>query len=301
MKILAFLALFALFSACASTAPPESEAPSVTFSPVESEAPTPAPPTRTAGGEQPPSPEVTAPPEPEPTPVPEDWQKIFRQFIETKYDKILESFLSGVAGIGFIDLNLDGLPELLIFDLGASASMGVQIFDIIDGEVECVSANIAPVGEAFGGGHMSDACVTANELSSFRLLRDKATGEYLFIAQSGNGAMDFLYSAIVKFGEGEDGEVTAEKYLSRFEEYAEADGADRTVTAQSFEYMGAVVDEARYMELLEEFNTAFEDEGYEAQGAFIWENAAYEKDFEGLVAMYDGALKAYVPLGEAAS
>ena len=291
IKMLVLSVFLLAFSAC--EAPPSATLP-----------PTGAPPT-TENSFPPPTelvdpttPTDASPPSSEPTPdAPpvENWEENYRTFIKTEYDKIFESFVSGIAGLGFIDLDFDTSPEFVIFDLGASTSMGVQIFDVIGGEVECVSANIPLVGEVFGKGHLSTASINANEFAAFRLMREQATGNPLFVAYSVNGAVDFLNSEILTFTRGASDEVVVSKFLSKFEEYAESDGGERVLSSQRFEYRGEEIDEASYASAMAEFESGYEDADYEARGVFIWENAAYEKEFQGLIAMFDAAVKAYVP------
>ena len=289
--ILVLSLLFVLFSSCdvapSATKPQDTKPPST----ATAEVVTPSP----ANETKPPVIETDSP-TPSPSETPENWKEIFGEFLETEYDRLIESFVSGIAGIGFIDLDVDGSPELIIFDSGASASMGVQIFDIIGREVECVSANIELVGETFGAGHMSRVAISANEFAAFRLMRDTAAGERLFVADSGNGGPDFLYAELIKLGEGEDGEVTVSKFLSKYEEYEESEEGGRELVSRRFEYMGEEADEERYNSLLSEYEAACEDTGYEAHGVFLWEDVAYEKEVEGLFTMFDAAVKAYVQI-----
>ena|GEM_PF-942920 len=291
IKMLVLFALLLVFSAC--EAPPSATL-TPTVAPPSGESSLPPPPTELED----PTPPTDAAPPPEPTPVAvpdEQWEGKFRTFIEAEYDKIFESFVSGIAGLGFIDLDFDNSPELIIFDLGASTSMGVQIFDVIGGEVECIAANIPLVGEVFGRGHLSSAAISANEFAAFRLIRERATGTPLFIAHSVNGAVDFLNSEIITFRRGAADEVVVSKFLSKFEEYAESDDGERILSSQRFEYRGEEIDEERYSSAMAEFEANYEDADYEAHGVFIWENAAYEREFQGLVAMFDAAVKAYIP------
>ena len=91
----------------------------------------------------PPSP-IPAASEPEVSPSPEtspsfDEKEIYRSFLSENYEKLSAACFGVISGIGLIDLDMDSKLEMVLFDAGASASMGVQLFDIIDGGVECIS------------------------------------------------------------------------------------------------------------------------------------------------------------------
>ncbi len=105
----------------------------------------------------------------------------FLAFIKDSYPQLSEAFFGGISGIGFIDLDCDTGVEMLIFDSGASASMGLQFFDIIDDKVECVSANLTSVKDAYAKEHYSDVIVNANTFDSFRMMLDSATEKKFFL------------------------------------------------------------------------------------------------------------------------
>lgn len=55
------------------------------------------------------------------------------------YTDLLQGLINNsidLYGIGLSDLDLDGIPELIIYDGGASSAHGVNIFQIINGEAE---------------------------------------------------------------------------------------------------------------------------------------------------------------------
>jgi len=214
---------------------------------------------------------------------------LFRAFLQDNYQKLSDAFFGGISGIGFIDLDMDGGIEMLIFDAGASAAMGLQFFDIIDGAVECVSANMTGVGTAFGGAHRSPVIVCANHFDDFRLVSDKNTGEKFYLVQSGNGAVDFSYSELIRFGS-DNGVLTL---TSLFYKYTDFDIDSGATKAERYKIADAEADKAAYETAYISFYAGIEDTDYDAKGAFLWENTQYENGLNGLLAMADKALTLY--------
>lgn len=211
---------------------------------------------------------------------------LFRDFLQDNYQKLSNDFFGGISGVGFIDLDMDGGIEMLIFDAGASAAMGLQFFDIIDDAVECVSANMTGVGTSFGGVHMSPVIVCANHFEDFRLVTDKRTGEKSFIVHSGNGASDFSYSELVRFGS-DTGVLTLTSLLYKYTDFDIDSGA---VKAERFKIAGKDANKTAYEAAYTAFFADVEDSDYDTKGVFLWENPQYENDLDGLLAMADKAL-----------
>ena len=240
------------------------------------------------------TPEPTPEPTPEVTPEPaEPWEELFSAFLKDNYEGLNQVFSGTIAGIGFIDLDIDGSPELLIFDAGASASMGVQFFDIFDGQVVCVSANILEVGRIYGMGHLSSIYVNTNFFDDFRLMRAE-DGERFFCVVSGNGADDFNYTELVCF-ENNGQTLRTVSRLYHYETYSsDSDSAVSSVYEAGGEDITAEEYQARWDEIF-----AAEDLGYNAAGVFIWERSGmYASDYDGFVDMVDAAVAAYVPVPE---
>ncbi len=214
---------------------------------------------------------------------------IFRSFLSDNYQKLSDAFFNGISGIGFIDLDLDGGVEMLIFDAGASAAMGLQFFDIIDDKVECVSANMDAVGEAFGGDHLSKVIVNANRFDDFRLMQDKKMGQKFFIVDSGNGAADFSYNELIRFGN-DNGVLTLKSLMYKYDEY-DIDSGE--LKSESFKVSGKDVEKAKYDAANSAFFSGSEDSSYTAMGAFLWEKDDYGAGLEGLLTMADKAWLLY--------
>lgn len=213
-------------------------------------------------------------------------EQLFLSFLSDNYNALAGIMYDGIAGIGFADLDCDGGMEMIMFDAGASAAMGIQLFDIIDGKVECVSANLSDIGEQFGGEHFSQTSINANYFDDFHLMANKQTGEEFFSITSGNGAVDFSYSEIIRFGaEGENLSLTSVCY--KYEDFDENTG---DVTAANYKVGDKVCEEAEYTAVKTAFEEENEDTQLEIKGVFVWENSSYTDGLDGLMAMAEKAL-----------
>jgi len=215
-------------------------------------------------------------------------KELFRAFLSDNYKKLSDAFSGGISGIGFIDLDLDGAMEMIIFDAGASAAMGAQFFDVSDGKVECVSANMDAVAKAFGGSHLSKVVVNANYFDDFRLMKDKATGREFFLVQSANGAADFSYAELVKFGS-ENDVLTLDSLLYR---YDNLDTETGEAASSNFKVAGKSATDRQYETAYRDFFAGSEDLGFEASGAFAWKGE-FGSGKAGLLAMADEAMSEY--------
>lgn len=234
-------------------------------------------------------------PAPADTPKPTDdtslpRAEIFRSFLSENYQTLSTGFSGGISGLGYLDLDLDGEIELLIFDAGASAAMGLQFFDVVDGTVECVSANMTSIGTAFGGDNLSEVFVNANSFDDFRLMQSKSTGERFFLIESGNGAVDFSYRELIRFGSN-DGVLTLESLMYRYEE---SDPETGLLTMTVFKLAGEPCDQAAYEAAHAQLYADLEDTGYIARGALHWDGSTYGTGLEGLLKMADKAQLLYL-------
>ena len=258
-----------------------------------------------------PVPEPTETPKPDPEPVPDpepreepsnllagystateiDWAGRYRQFLEDNFDVLAALWPDGMSGIGYLDLDLDGVPEMVLFDMGASAALGAQLFDIVGSEVVCVSSLNEAAAAAFGDEYFSPVGVSASAFTDFRLVND---GEQLWFAvRSANGSVDYDWTELVRFGCGEGGVLTLTS-LCRCE--TETDAENGTTLSQSYTVRGEEV-AGEAWEMAEADYAATEDLGYEAAGVFLWEDEEhYDPSLEGLLIMADAAATAYRPI-----
>ncbi|MGI5936486.1 MAG: hypothetical protein ACOX7I_06775 [Oscillospiraceae bacterium] len=236
-----------------------------------------------------PPPETPAPQETaEPTPEPENWEALFTEYLEQNYDSLNNYAMA--TGVGFIDLDLDGYPELLLFDAGASAAMGVHIFDIIDGQVCCASTN-EYVGEKFACEHTSFLNIYANYFEDFRLMVDTSSGEKFFLVRSGNGNTEFFYEELIRFDKSE-AVLRPVSLLYASKSYDE----DGNLSSATYRQGETPIDQAEYDRLYAELFEGIADTGYEAKGVFIWNDSAnYSYTYDGFMAMLRDALAAYEP------
>ena len=212
--------------------------------------------------------------------------EIFRAFLSDNYQKLSEAFFGGISGIGFVDLDMDGGIEMLIFDIGASAAMGLQFFDIVDGSVECISANMDAVGTSFGGKHFSKVIVTANYFEEFRLMEDNTTHEKFFTVSSCNGAADFSYSELIRFGN-DDGVLTLTSLLYLYQDFNIDSGA---VIGETYKVNGIDSGRDQYSAAYEKIFSEISDTGFKAKGVFLSERKDYENGLDGLLVMAEKAL-----------
>lgn len=223
----------------------------------------------------------------------EGWQEAYLTFLEDNYDIFAALWPEGLSGVGFIDLDLDGMPEMLVFDLGASATLGVQLFDLVDGQVCCVSSGLDSAAGAFGEAYFSPVSICASYYDAFRLVRGE--DGYVFWVQSANGTLESAWDEIIRFG-CEDGVLVPVSVCSR---YLESDVETGEVIAERYTVAGDVSDAAGYEQAAAPYVSG-EDTGYEACGMFLWDNMKrYDTTYDGFMAMAQDAATAYAALPSA--
>lgn len=220
----------------------------------------------------------------------EGWQEVYLAFLEDNYDIFAALWPEGLSGVGFIDLDLDGMPELLVFDLGASATLGVQLFDLVDGQVYCVSSGLDSAAGAFGADHFTPLSICASYFDAFRLIETEEG--YLFWVQSANGTLESAWDEIVRF-DCADGVLVPVSVCSR---YLESNVETGEVIAEDYTVAGEVSDAAGYEQAAAPYVNGV-DTGYEAVGVFLWNNMKhYDTTYDGLMAMARDAATAYAAL-----
>lgn len=225
-----------------------------------------------------------------PQPV-DGWQDGYLSFLENCFDIFSALWPDGVSGFGFIDLDLDGTPELAVFDQGTSAAMGVHLFDLQDDWVYCVSSELDSAAGAFSPDHMTDVSVCANFFESFRLCR---TGDgWCFWVDSANGTMETAWDEIIRFDD-VDGILTPVSVCAR---YLQSDPETGAVAQEDYIVGGEETDQAAFQEAADAFLDA-QDAGYEARGVFRWNDMdAYDTTtYDGFLALAQAAVDAYEPI-----
>lgn len=219
------------------------------------------------------------------------WLPLYRDFLSDSFDVIAALWPDGISGIGFIDLDLDGTPEMLLFDMGASAAMGVQFFDIVDGAVVCVSSVNEGAAAAFGGEHFSAVSVCAQLFEDFRLV---SNGEQTFFTvHSANGTPESSWEEDIHFRRAQ-GDVLTLTSLCRCEIINDVE--NDTIAVENYSIEGEDCDEVAYIEAQQAVADAA-DLGYEAFGVFQWNDMErYDTSLEGLLVMLDDAAAGYKPI-----
>lgn len=234
------------------------------------------------------SPEISESPDPSPAPSDGDAETaaLFRDFVYNNYDKLAELTGNSISGIGFIDLDLDGDREMLLFDDGASASMGVNIFDVTDDGIRCISANMEALATEFGNGETSAITINANLMEDFRLLENTETGERFFVVESYNGNIESSFSELIRFDRTDSGLDLCSVYY-KYEEYDTDTGE---VINQSFRVGSTDAMISGYNTFVANFNSDNADLGLECVGVFIWEAPEYTKSRDQFMSLLDQAL-----------
>ena len=239
---------------------------------------------------------TTAPVIPESTetvelPEPEEgWAESYLAFIDNNYDIIAALWPEGLTGVGFIDLDLDGTPEMVVFDLGASATLGAQLFDVVDGEVYCISSVLDTAAGAFGDDYFSRISVCASYFEAFRL--SYVGDAYTFWISSSNGTLESSWDEIIRF-DSTDGILTPESVCGR---YLESDAETGLIVAQHYTAAGEETDEKAYEEAAAAYFGAG-DTGYDAKGVFLWNDMnRYDTTYDGFLAMARDAAESYLPV-----
>ena len=288
MKRLEFLMLAAvialLLCACGAAGAEASAQDPAAVVTVEAE-PTQAPAEETSDATAPPAPMTLELPEPA-----DGWADSYLNYLDDNYDIFAALWPEGLTGVGFIDLDLDGTPEMILFDLGASATLGVQMFDVLDGQVYCVSSVQENAAGAFGDEHFSRVSVCTSYFEAFRL--SVTANGYCFWVDSANGTLESSWDELIRF-DCEDGVLTPVSVCGRF---LETDGETGAVVAERYTVAGGEADAESYTAAFKTYSEA-RDTGYSAAGVFLWSDIQrYDTTYDGLMAMARDAVEAYVPI-----
>lgn len=240
------------------------------------------------------TPEPTEPPAPLElvlSDAPEGWAEAYIRFLDDNYDIFAALWPEGLSGIGFIDLDLDSMPEMVVFDLGASATLGVQLFDCVDGQVYCVSSVLDTAAGAFGDEYFSKISVCTSYFESFRL--SLTQNGYCFWVDSANGTLESSWDEIIRFDCGEDGVLIPVSVCGR---YLQSDADSGVVVTENYTVDGGEADADAYKAAADVYMDA-EDLGYDASGVFLWKDMnSYDTTYDGFMAMARDAAEAYAPI-----
>ena len=239
-----------------------------------------------------PAPEAPDVPDKPDVSAPVDWYADYAAFVDDHYDALLAA-CGQISGFAFLDLDRDGTPELLVYDGGASAAMGVNLFDLDDGGLVCVSCcfdeSLLSKLPVRAGEQVGKVFINANGESSFRLLETPADGTQFYIVESGNGAALFLWRELIRFGCDESGLVTLESLMYRRDLYDEATmepaGSECTVG-------GEPADADAYDKACAAFFAGVQETGFSIPDVFLW-TGDYTQTHDGCMAMLRDAADTY--------
>lgn len=226
---------------------------------------------------------------PEETPETVDWAELYLDYCKSNREILEGPNYPGFTGAGFIDLDLDNVPELVLFDTGASAAMGVSLFDIVEGQVQCISSSSSAMDDALKSPWYSNVVINAHYFEDFMLYR--STKGDCFCVNSGNGAEDFYYRELIRFGRGENGGLTLESLAFQ---YVENDLDGNEVSAR-YTLSDQESDKAAYDTYIAQFEKDYVYSGYEPAGVFIWGEERFDPAEGGLLEMVAAAVDVYVP------
>ena len=215
---------------------------------------------------------------------------LYRDFLELNYVP-LTTACGFISGVGLCDLDLDGCAELILFDAGASSSMGVQLFDVEDGKAVCVSASRVEVGSQFKGSSFDKRhYVDTVDFAAFRLI-ELADGQLFFTVTSRNGDDTLRFTERFRFGRDENDRLTLSCLCCANEGYDPETGErkyavytrdDETLTDEEYASINAALDTAA-------------DQGCTPSGCFLWDDERFGSEYSGVMAMYDAAVAGYTP------
>lgn len=245
-----------------------------------------------ACGTKPQEPDVPDVPDKPDVSAPVDWYADYTAFVDDHYDALLAA-CGQISGFAFLDLDRDGTPELLVYDGGASAAMGVNLFDLDGDELVCVSCcfdeSLLSKLPVRAGEQVGKVFINANGESSFRLLETPSDGSQFYIVESGNGTALFLWRELIRFGCDEDGLVTLESLMYRRDLYDEATmepaGSECTVG-------GEPADAAAYDAAYAAFFAGVQETGFSIPDVFLW-TGDYAQTHDGCMTMLWDAADAY--------
>ena len=216
--------------------------------------------------------------------------RLYRNFLELNYVP-LTTACGFISGVGLCDLDLDGSAELILFDAGASSSMGVQLFDLEDDEVVCVSASCVEVGSQFKGSSFDKRhYVDTVDFNAFRLI-ELADGQLFFTVTSRNGDDTLRFTERFRFGRDDRDRLTLSCLCCANEGYDPETGERKyAVYTRDDETLG----EEEYAAVNASLDAAA-DQGCTPSGFFLWDGELFGSDYSGVMAMYDAAVENYTP------
>jgi len=192
------------------------------------------------------------------------WQKAYVEFIlELKdcFEKGKSEREGYLAYVQLNDLNMDGVPELLVSDDGASASPTVGFYQLIDGKVMKIGGYTAAQDYLEGKDMVLDTAglVPYARMGSawITLRKNVNTGELKYFLGSHNGTGCESFGETVGVVIGDNGEIGSEKLFEYLEVYEDFD--QEKIQNSEYTVSGTTVSKEDYDKKYEEFEKEWVD------------------------------------------
>lgn len=186
-----------------------------------------------------------------------DWKQAYTDLLLSR-----KANSSNFGYVGVNDLNLDGVPELIFSDSGASAASCVAIASVIDGEVKPFykdDMTQSYVAEGYDENNFNYPGLYCNfEKEWITLRKNKNTGELKYVIVSHNGSDVSSFGDIYSASKGDFVLENEMSYVDYSEECEKEDEAFQD------EYLVGEdkVSEEEYNEAKAEFYDEWDDTGY---------------------------------------
>ncbi|MBR3860872.1 MAG: M56 family metallopeptidase [Oscillospiraceae bacterium] len=166
-----------------------------------------------------------------PSPAPKNWRQVYRDFFQnTLLPSIAEDPTDRkLYGVALMDLNFDGVPELMVWDSVASGAATGRLYQN-DGTL--VATTSMPISTNIRSGRRNEQPFPIEETWAFWLVRERSTGSYFWAVHSGNGQDGHVWGRYLVF-DGNPTEIAA---------YDSSDKADQRAAWQAFDARYEVVD-----------------------------------------------------------
>lgn len=211
------------------------------------------------------------------------WESAYTAFL-TNEGELPEALNIAVNGAGLADLDVDGTPELILFDPGSGASNGINIFDIdANGQVVCVSA-----ASMFNGG-FTPISIFGSDANMFHLVKTEP-GQLAYYCISSNSTEGYAYEAYISFVQGD---LLSLKELAFVEE--EADPAFPDEKSYRYRVDGNETTDDAYVRKVDAFLGNAEELPANVSAVMLTDKGD-TSDMQGALEMFKEAAAKYQPL-----
>ena len=162
-------------------------------------------------------------------------------------------FFFQISAFMLADLNFDGIPELMIFGDGASASEGMRIFTISNGKAEMILHGWGP---------------------AFTLYRKISDGSLAYIFNSGNGSDGSFWGSVFLTDKSTpmDTRFSESAYVAEYS-VALDDDYEFSETESTWSFGGKEVSHSEYSRLMDELRAGYQIVEYEPVLLWSWDSA----------------------------